>query len=973
MTAAPTMPTYRCPETKDIEDIPAADTGQRYWSVDPALIAHVEMIHQLAEPLDGKGKLIVAAFGEDPATGKKIAAKIESFRIGDLAGMVKAINRLAHERHRNVYVPLAVMRGDLPAGGKGTEADVIGVLGLVADFDDAAAADYARRLPVTAPYVLETSAGRFQAFLPFDRPMSVADAKSVALALKEAAGCDHATADMSHVWRVPGVRNWPNKRKVDAGRSAEPQPVHVVEPWDGAVISLDDIRKVLPERQRTTELRRDQFARPADPHDLPQGLIDRMNAAPPQGQRSDNAFFVLCALVEHGWSDEAIFAEAQRYAHGFGERYAGKEKELRAEIGRARAKAKGDRRDYPGSRQEGFRNGRANGTAHQTSRAKARPDQEPQAREGIAEGAEPVEPPPNRAEPGDLASFLNATNWLGRTLETPEPLLGEVLTNTTRMFLGGPTGLGKTHVGFGMAAGMATGEGFLHWKASRASRVLYLDGEMSRDLVQERLADLKRRFGGVELSNLFVLCAEDREEIAAMCPDLGEMGPLNTAEGQAFVLKLIDRIGGVDAVFLDNRMSLLSGDMKEEQPWTDTMKLVKELTRRRIAQVWIDHTGHDTGRIYGTKTKEWQFDTVALMEKADRPGTDIAFSLKFEKARRRKPSNRANFELITATLANDEWTVEGATNAGTRRKVSTMAAAFHNALLDALVITPTPGSATRDLWYAECVRGGLLGPIHADDSREAADRKRSKLRKYIAELKAAGWIGVNGETVRSLAVNPAELLPNRAEPPPNYGGVNPVQNAEPSASAPPNHAAEPAEPPPNPTASNPGQGAEKTAEPFAEPLPNLLPNPAKPGDLASDDGEAKPAESGGFPVPNPAQSAEPAEPRKQGAEPLPNLSVPNLPNPAEPLPNPCRTSAELSGGTLPNLPNPVSIDGFGGTAVRQPVRLDPDEADRLHRIVGQAGKLADLSERLDQFAWLAEFKPVVPELAGTKGLRQVKP
>lgn len=115
-----------------------------------------------------------------------------------------------------------------------------------------------------------------------------------------------------------------------------------------------------------------------------------------------------------------------------------------------------------------------------------------------------------------------------------------------------------------------------------------------------------------------------------MCPDLGEMGPLNTAEGQAFVLKLIDRIGGVDAVFLDNRMSLLSGDMKEEQPWTDTMKLVKELTRRRIAQVWIDHTGHDTGRIYGTKTKEWQFDTVALMEKADRPGCDIAFSLKFE-------------------------------------------------------------------------------------------------------------------------------------------------------------------------------------------------------------------------------------------------------------------------------------------------------------------------------------------------------
>lgn len=352
---------YRCPETGDIEDVPGVDTGQRYHGpVDAAVKAHVTMVHQLAEPLADKGKLILAAFGEDPATGAALKPAVEHFRIGDVAGMVNAISRLARERHRNVYMPLAVMRADLPARGKGTEADIIGVLGLVADFDDPAAADYARRLPVTAPYVLETSAGRFQAFLPFDQPVPLADAKPVALALKEAAGCDHCTVDMTHVWRVPGVRNWPTKRKVNTGRSTEPQPVQVVEPWDGAVFSLDEIRKVLPERQRTTEFRRDQFARPADPHDLPAGLIDRMNTAPPQGQRSDNAFFVLCALVEHGWSDEAIFAEAQRYAHGFGERYVGNDKMLHAEIARARAKANGQWHEG--------RNGRANGSNRQQTR-----------------------------------------------------------------------------------------------------------------------------------------------------------------------------------------------------------------------------------------------------------------------------------------------------------------------------------------------------------------------------------------------------------------------------------------------------------------------------------------------------------------------------------------------------------------------------------------------------------------------------
>lgn len=72
---------------------------------------------------------------------------------------------------------------------------------------------------------------------------------------------------------------------------------------------------------------------------------------------------------------------------------------------------------------------------------------------------------------------------------------------------------------------------------------------------------------------------------------------------------------------------------------------------------------------------------------------------------------------------------------------------------------------------------------------------------------------------------------------------------------------------------------------------------------------------------------------------------------------------------LPNLPNPVSMMG---TAVRQPVRLDPDEADQPHRNVDAADKLADLSRRLDS-AWLVGFKPVVPELSGAKGLRKVEP
>src|SRR3954471_10881273 len=52
--------------------------------------------------------------------------------------------------------------------------------------------------------------------------------------------------------------------------------------------------------------------------------------------------------------------------------------------------------------------------------------------------------------PPNLADFLSTGSWLERKLEPPEPLLGEIITNTTRMFIGGSTGLGKTHLGMAM-------------------------------------------------------------------------------------------------------------------------------------------------------------------------------------------------------------------------------------------------------------------------------------------------------------------------------------------------------------------------------------------------------------------------------------------------------------------------------------------------------------------------------------------
>jgi hypothetical protein len=106
-----------------------------------AIRQHCELLHRLAEPLKGKGKLSVSGFGDDPETGTALLP-ISMFEIGQVAPMVKFIAALTEKPHRNVYVPLAVLRPNLDPNKKGAEADVIGSLGLVGDFDDADAKNW---------------------------------------------------------------------------------------------------------------------------------------------------------------------------------------------------------------------------------------------------------------------------------------------------------------------------------------------------------------------------------------------------------------------------------------------------------------------------------------------------------------------------------------------------------------------------------------------------------------------------------------------------------------------------------------------------------------------------------------------------------------------------------------------------------------------------------------------------------------
>jgi len=125
------------------------------------------MLHVLAKGIDGV--LVVSVFNAALATDKGI---VTHHRIGDVDGMAEAILAHANTPHANVYLGLQMMRNGLGRGKRGSESDIIAMLGLVADMDSDTG-NAAGDLPFEPNYILETSPGNGQPFWLFDRPMSL--------------------------------------------------------------------------------------------------------------------------------------------------------------------------------------------------------------------------------------------------------------------------------------------------------------------------------------------------------------------------------------------------------------------------------------------------------------------------------------------------------------------------------------------------------------------------------------------------------------------------------------------------------------------------------------------------------------------------------------------------------------------------------------------------------------------------------
>ena len=219
--------------------------------------AHIRLLHDLAAraraDLGIDGQLVLACYGENPDTGLRTASQVMKFGIGDgLEEMVDVIMALENHPHLNVYVPFHIVRFGLGPRERGGLRDIVAVLALVVDQD--ADKDKAGELPLPPHYVMELSPGNKQPVYVLAKAMRMEEAYPYAKALQRFTGTDSGTGDVAHVWRVPGTLNWPNKQKVhERNRPRTPQPVRVLEPWQGEVIDADALRAKLGERFRQDE------------------------------------------------------------------------------------------------------------------------------------------------------------------------------------------------------------------------------------------------------------------------------------------------------------------------------------------------------------------------------------------------------------------------------------------------------------------------------------------------------------------------------------------------------------------------------------------------------------------------------------------------------------------------------------------------------------------------------------------------
>jgi AAA domain-containing protein/Homeodomain-like domain-containing protein len=186
-----------------------------------------------------------------------------------------------------------------------------------------------------------------------------------------------------------------------------------------------------------------------------------------------------------------------------------------------------------------------------------------------------------------------------------------------------PRGIGKTFFALEVAMCVATGTPFLGWEAENAQKVLYLDGEMSRNDLQARMRMLERGRKSKLKDQIWFVTPEDQ---AGACPDLSV---------PAWHSHLEPHVSKANLIIVDNISTLCrTGSENDAESWGVAQDWAIQQKSAGRSVLFIHHAGKG-GAQRGTSKREDVMDTVIALKRPNdyQAKQGARFEVHFEKSR----------------------------------------------------------------------------------------------------------------------------------------------------------------------------------------------------------------------------------------------------------------------------------------------------------------------------------------------------
>ena len=207
-----------------------------------------------------------------------------------------------------------------------------------------------------------------------------------------------------------------------------------------------------------------------------------------------------------------------------------------------------------------------------------------------------------------------------------------------------PRGVGKTFFSLNVGYAVASGGSFLKWTATKARKVILLDGEMTGAQLQERLADIIDHSAHEPQPGFFRLIPFDTF-VDGVTPDL------STEEGQR---QIEPHLTDAELVIVDNLSTLCrSGKENEAESWGQIQHWALEQRKKGRSVLFVHHAGKG-GEQRGTSRREDVLDTVIRLANPEdyEPSDGARFVVSFTKSRGFHGEQAESFE---ARLTDGEW------------------------------------------------------------------------------------------------------------------------------------------------------------------------------------------------------------------------------------------------------------------------------------------------------------------------------